>query len=281
MQLTPGFSAVSYTQLRSGNYTIVLQSQDFSLLPSESSGSPLAARVWSLSTASQTPFAWASIPDTSVLWYRSPQPNMSASRVPRRRSVRHSCVSKKGGFSTATVHSRANQTTLAVTNVILETNTIIATPETVVSECDVPTQTVVDYRDGPTTTIWTTIERMRTNGALTSYYQTTMVLGAYCHWPAPSRRSIVRRRGRRRRRSVTAAGRGGLAEVGHGLTRPARMRATRTRLPRAHGALRPSSPSVTILPAPPSSTSIPCLGDRCSITRPRGPTSSPVITSIT
>ncbi len=72
-----------------------------------------------------------------------------------------------------------------MTNEIVETDTVIGQAETYVYECEVATQTVVEYRDGPTTTIWTTIERFRTNGALTSYYQTTMVLGAYCHWPTP------------------------------------------------------------------------------------------------
>ncbi|KAH8896612.1 hypothetical protein GQ53DRAFT_638956, partial [Thozetella sp. PMI_491] len=65
-------------------------------------------------------------------------------------------------------------------------NTVVVTvrfPYTVTDDCDVPTQTFYSYLQGPTTTLWNTIQRWQTNGVLTNYYQTTVYNQAYCHWP--------------------------------------------------------------------------------------------------
>ncbi|KAK1768270.1 hypothetical protein QBC33DRAFT_558430 [Phialemonium atrogriseum] len=70
-----------------------------------------------------------------------------------------------------------------ITNDIYETDIFTAEPGTVTQECEVPTQTIVQYIPGETTTVYTTIQRVETNGAVTQYYDTTLESWASCHWP--------------------------------------------------------------------------------------------------
>ena len=178
---------------------------------------------------------------------------------------------------------------VAVTNDILETSSYIEAPETYVEECDVPTQTIYQYRGGPTTTIWRTIERFRTNGALTSYYQTTQVLGAYCHWPAAP--TVDRPPPYTPPPPQCEGCRPWWTSGGWTWTWPTTTTETHTRTVRTTTTrtLPPVITSVTVIappPPPPGSSSYTvCRGrDPCTSTstRPRGPSSSPpVITSIT
>ncbi|KAH8878629.1 hypothetical protein GQ53DRAFT_86082 [Thozetella sp. PMI_491] len=74
-----------------------------------------------------------------------------------------------------------------VMNTVSQTQTLILVPQTVTAGCSGATRTVTNYPQGPTVTVTSTVVRASTEGQLTSYYATTLVTTAVCHYPSNKR----------------------------------------------------------------------------------------------
>ncbi|CAK7212709.1 hypothetical protein SCUCBS95973_001555 [Sporothrix curviconia] len=127
-----------YSQMQTGNYTIIMQSTDFAYA---------AQREFMITVGNQGVVVVTVTPTEYVGITVTPEASTS-------------------------------------TNAVIETQTVVDFPATVTSYCSVPTQTVLSYLPGTTSTIATVIQHWVTTGVVTNYYQTTLEVDAFCHWPA-------------------------------------------------------------------------------------------------
>ena len=81
------------------------------------------------------------------------------------------------------VDSSTNRHT-AVSRTVSQTQTLILVPQTVTAACSGPTRTVTVYPQGPTITVTSAVVRTATDGQLTSYWTTTLLSTATCHYPS-------------------------------------------------------------------------------------------------
>ncbi|KAK3940466.1 hypothetical protein QBC46DRAFT_260976 [Diplogelasinospora grovesii] len=143
----PSQCSISYSQMTTGQWTIIIQAPDFDFTVQRQFNLTVGAANTVVVTVTPTVYiGWTSTP---------PAPT--------------------------------------ITNTVVETETAYAPPDIVTTDCDQGTDTIAEYIPGPTATIWSTISRWRTQGAVTDYYQTTILAYAYCHWPATWVRQGARR----------------------------------------------------------------------------------------
>lgn len=74
-----------------------------------------------------------------------------------------------------------------VSSTVSQTQTLILVPQTVTAACNGAARTVTIYPQGPTATVTSTVVRTATDGQLTSYWTTTVVSTATCHYPSNKR----------------------------------------------------------------------------------------------
>ncbi|KAK5656877.1 hypothetical protein OQA88_4427 [Cercophora sp. LCS_1] len=75
---------------------------------------------------------------------------------------------------------------VVVETTLYQTSTYLGKAPVVSVQCGYDrdtTFTLTQWLAPPRTTVWTTVERTRTEGSVTSVYVTTVGLSAYCHWP--------------------------------------------------------------------------------------------------
>ena len=64
-----------------------------------------------------------------------------------------------------------------------QTQSLILVPQTITANCNGGTRTVTVFPQGPTVTVRSTVVRTATDGQVTSFYTTTVLSTAYCHYP--------------------------------------------------------------------------------------------------